>query len=364
MVNLRSLIWGQPQHRENSALGRNPLSAKPLRKLPRVAAIYLLLVFLPLILSLASCDLLTMDMFPSYLSYEIAQVDLKGELAKKGVSGPWSLEKTAVLYTPLTGKRYVLLYLFVPLGTPWLAVMDGENLDVKTVVQDAFLGSMLTVDMDGYLVSAGSSGANVVRLDPRNFTYSTVGTTIDTGNVEAFTDGTTGTTYVVQYSSVSPGNLNYRSYTTPWYSGTYSSKTLDSVFYWDLYLSSIYYEWGVVRFLMTSSTGSSFAVRFPTITAFTNAFSSTSIFQDSNALVVSLPPVNNNGGWLTRGGVIFLKKDKEDQLVRYNPDTGSELDSLTVKGFGDIRFGFSSDGQRWTLYEAETGKLHLLRTWW
>ena len=318
-------------------------------------------LLLPLILILASCDLLSVDLFPGYLSYEIATVDLKGKLSGKGIASPEDIQRIAILYTPLTGKRYVLAYLNTVNG-PVLAVLDGENLDLKTVIQDPSIGPMLTVDMEGYLVSAGSNGENVGRLDPRNFAYTSEVTTIYTGNIEAFTDGVN--TYVVQYNSTNPGPLAYSSY-SPWTTLVNTgSKNLSPSYIWDLYLSSFYCEGGPVRFLMTSFNGSSFAVRFPSVGDFTGAFSSSSIFEDSNALVVRLPLVNNNGGWMTRGGAILLRDEKSTRLTRYNPDTGAEVDSFTVNDRGDTRFGFSSDGQRWALYERETGKLHLLRTWW
>jgi len=318
-------------------------------------------LLLPLILILASCDLLSVDLFPGYLSYEIATVDLKGKLSGKGIAAPEDIQRIAILYTPLTGKRYVLAYLNTVNG-PVLAVLDGENLDLKTVIQAPFIGPMLTVDMEGYLVSAGSNGANVGRLDPRNFTYTPVGTTIDSGNIEAFTDS--GTTFVVQYNSTSPGLFEYRSYPSTWVASTPVSKNLSPSYIWDLYLSSFYCEGGPVRFLMTSLNGSSFAVSFPSVGYFTSAFSSSSIFDATNALVVRLPLANYNGGWMTRGGAILLRDEKSTRLTRYNPDTGAEVDSFTVNDRGDTRFGFSSDGQRWALYERETGKLHLLRTWW
>jgi len=170
-------------------------------------------------LNISSCELFELDMFPPYLSYEISSLDFKGELQKKGVPGNFNIGKIDIIATPLTMKRYVMIYLTFSVGNPYLVILDGANLSIQTVIQDSFnaIGPMMTVDMNGYLVSAGNSPTYVCRIDPTTFGYSDIVTTLNTGNLAGFTDGATGPTYVIQYGE--PNMQGYH-YSSGWSSST------------------------------------------------------------------------------------------------------------------------------------------------
>ena len=88
------------------------------------------------------------------------------------------------------------------------------------------------------------------------------------------------------------------------------------------------------------------------------------ILTDPNATVTLIPSGDDQSGWLTRNGAIILTHENDTRLVRYESDSGKELDSFTLNDTEDTRFNFSPDGKKWLMYNGRTGKLHLLRTWW
>ncbi len=143
----------------------------------------------------------------------------------------------------------------------------------------------------------------------------------------------------------------------------FDSNTPPSVGLANAQLTSAYSDGNAIRLLFSDySSMKNYIVSYTGITAFNLA--SSPMLTDPNATVTLIPSGDDQSGWLTRNGAIILTHENDTRLVRYESDSGKELDSFKLNDTEDTRFTFSADGTKWLMYNGLTGKLHLLRTWW
>lgn len=228
------------------------------------------------------------------------------------------------------------------------------------VLQYSVIGDLIFIDMENYFVTGNQ--INHLRINA---------TTLEAGNIEApsfqlysqgFTKGPTS--WLVWYDSMT-FSLHYSPYTAAWGGGIQASQVLDSMSHSDWSLQSLYYEGSTIRLFFNSiNKGPTHIVSFQNTTDFISAFSSPNIFAYTGTTVVTIPSGDDQSGWLTRNGAIILTHDNQTRLVRYESDSGKELDSFVLNDTENTRFTFSPDGKKWLMYDGRTGKLHLLRTWW
>jgi len=309
-------------------------------------------------LSSVSCQFIGMDMFPTTLSREDAVLDLDAKLADLGLSGEYEIRAMTFLKSPTTGKEYIFVTVSVVSGLPRLLILDASDLKLVKVIADDSMGELVITDMDDYFVTWNSTTS--YRFDSGTFAFVDPFAPVFPSGYQAFTE--LGSSWILHYDS---SLLYYQPFTSGWNPGTVDNNVLNSGIIPLLYLRNLYFEGGVVRLLFSGSDNSpGYIASFPDGTALIAAFSSVSIFEDSNATVVSIPSGDDNSGWLTRNGAIILTHDNDTRLVRYESDSGKELDSFSLNDTEDTRFAFSADGKQWLMYDGKRGKLHLLRTWW
>ena len=316
------------------------------------------------ILSLANCRFLGSDMFPSTLSRKEAVLDLGSKLATLGVTGAYEVTSMKFLSSPATGKEYIFVRISAYFKPSWLIVLDAADLEVIEAIQNSYIGDVLFVDMDGYFVTGNESGSvriGSATLDTVTSIHPPAPPPIPYGR-KAFTEGTSS--WLVWYDSME-GNLHYFSYDPDWNPGMADASALDSTPHADLSLKALYTEGAAIRlFLASSYMGGAYVVSFSDAAEFISSFSASDIFASPGTIHVSIPAGDDGSGWLTRDGAIILTHDDETRLVRYESDSGKELDSLSLDDTEDTRFDFSPDGKKWLLYDGANGTLHLLRTWW
>jgi hypothetical protein len=321
-------------------------------------ALFLFLALPAVLLGTTGCQFIGMDMFPATLSREEAVLDLKGEIRNLGVMGDFAIWRMEFLSSPATGKKYISGMVYAPDSGTKVLVLDPKDLSVIHACSDpAFLSG---IDDQGNFFNFKNTD-KMYRYD--SSTLAAIGSVSLTQTVpyDALSGSDSSTTVIVAYNSVT-GDVTYERVTagTEAKSWTYQ---LNSSFVSDIQLRSLYFEGGKIRLLFGDTNYSAVQlVTFANITAMDAVSGTVSV--DTNAVSVIQAGGDDQYGSLTRDGVLFIKHDTLSRLIRCDSDTGTVLDSFTTSNTGNMKYEFSPDGMKWLEYDALTGKLHLLRTWW
>jgi len=298
-------------------------------------------------------------MFPTTLSREEAVLDLDAKLADLGVTGEFEVNWMKFLASPATGKELIFLKVTTYSESPRLMVLDAADLSLVKAIQNQFIGDLLFVDMDGYFATGNETDG--ARFNPLTLELFDTNPPALAYGYQGFTES--ATSWIFTYTSAT-NLLNYQPMSTDWTVGGLVQKIVHPTI-GGLNLQTSYYEGSRLQLFFSSMyDGPSYIASFPSIASLLAAFGSSSIFEDPSAVIITIPSGDDQSGWLTRNGAIILTHENDTRLVRYESDSGKELDSFTLNDTEDTRFNFSPDGKKWLMYNGRTGKLHLLRTWW
>ena len=317
----------------------------------------------------STCDFLTSDIFPRWLSYVEASVDFRGILVDQGLGADAFIENLEFAPYVTGGNDYSKVLVFATgNGVSKLLLLDPESLAYAFTPTSAGFTRALASVTDGFLC-----GTQVVNpLNPGSPPSASHAWTNPT-SVRAFRDGDPGIglNYVVdpttslvadfeQYISVLGGAVVTTSRNFDSLAGNYT--LLDAGY-------SNGYGYGILA--RRHSDGQGYAASFPTATLF---WVVGTVFDSATAVKTGPFPIADDLAWLTEGGpVAYYRGDSgSNRIVRYEWGTGdftlgtpsNEADSL-VFDEEDVRIlSFDPTGTWWFIYDRVDGRLYKLRTWW
>jgi hypothetical protein len=317
-------------------------------------------------LLLTTCTFLTSDIFPYWLSFAEASVDLRTIGTDLGL-GPDPFPE-ALEYAPFvfSGTDYskVLVYLRGSTGQQRLLLLDPGNLALKEDLFDADFSPILASAAGGFLCGERT-------IDPISYS---IGLAQDATwdayyVVRPFRDGIApaGRNYVVAQND--PQVAYFASFGTIWDLLSADTPDFDPLFGSYQLLDADYAQgYSILGRRLFDSYG--YAASYSSDTDF---MTSLTVFDSAGAIMTGPFPVADDRAWLTAGGPVALdRSQKETRLVRYQFGTGSfatgamatELDSISFDE-DDIKvLSFDPSGKWWFIYDRFSGKLYKLRTWW
>jgi hypothetical protein len=329
---------------------------------------------------LSTCDFLTADIFPSWFSYVEARVDLRSVMKANGLGDlavPLNVE-----YAPYNlGAVDYSKVLVIAAGnaTKRLFLLDPNTLQLKNTVFDPAFEQSLASAANGFMC-----GTRIVDpAAPTIITNSFAWTNPSGVRLYRVGIGGTGINYVVDINSP----IQFKMTKIDWnFSSTLSScdRDVDTTLH-SYYLADADYcnGFSVLVVHQTEYNGRRYANAYsrPDDLHFAGAGS---IFSSAFSPEHTGPfPVSEEKAWLTEGGpVAFLRGDRDtDRIIRYRYGTGQfsttfgdfasgfapaqEIDSIPFDEDGELRiFSFEPSGKWWFVYNARTGYLYKLRTWW
>lgn len=328
------------------------------RRLVRMAFAVLLLTLL-----LSTCDFLTSDIFPNWLSFVEASVDLRAIGTDLGLGSdpyPEALEYAPFVFSG-TDYSKVLVFLRGNIGQQSLLFLDPGNLALK--------GNLFEPGFSPILASAAGGFLCGVRIiNPLDFT--TAAAPAWGGSmVRLFRVGIApaGQNYTVQQGSST--QAVFANYDVDWTPGTSVTRIFDSSST-DYNILDADFVQGYSLLGRRSYGDYGYTASFAAAADFT---AGGTVFDSALAIKTGPFPVADDRAWLTAGGPVALdRSDKYTRLVRYQFGTGSfatgamatELDSISFDA-DDIKvLSFDPSGKWWFIYDRYSGKLYKLRTWW
>jgi hypothetical protein len=329
----------------------------------------LALVVLILTLLLSTCTFLTSDIFPYWLSFVEASVDLRAISTDLGLGSDPIPE--AVEYAPFVylGTDYskVLVYLRGIPGQERLLLLDPKNLALKEDLIDTGFRPILASAAGGFLCGERT-------ISPLDFTID-MDPAWGGSMVRLFRVGIglPGLNYVVEQVSNNQANFFY--YDVDWTripivpdpprdfdssNNDYQILDADYAQGYSVLGRRFSLEYGEQGYVASFATPANFTA-------------AGTVFDSAVAVKTGPFPVADNRAWLTAGGpVAFDRSDKDSRLVRYKYGTGNfstgakaeELDSI-IFDEDDLKIlSFDPSGQWWFVYDRYSGRLYKLRTWW
>jgi len=342
------------------------------RPLPRRAAPAVLTLFCAGFLT--TCDFLTSDIFPSWLSYAEARFDLE-TAAVDFVTASNPLNGIDVEYIRTLSGEDLIVVLFMGNTNRRLLILDPGDLETLATLNDAanftpFLGA----------ASDGNLACGTRSIDP--VTYATSpGANIGVSGSRQWVlrTGAGSDQYLIGFDN-GLFNVQRHKYNFDWtnYIGVTSGTTWAAP-----YPLSPWYL--VDCETDTLGTGANFLFAYyggPNQIGFASYFNATAAieanprdFLNAASDLTGPFPMDEGRAWLTSGGpVAFVRGDKgTDRLVRYkfgtgNVSTGTEstiLDSIPIDDDDELTvLSFDPSGTWWFAYDRRTGFLYKLRTWW
>jgi len=325
------------------------------------AALLASLIVMP---ALTGCQFLGSDMFPPTLSREEAVLDLDSKLADLGVTGEYEIRRMEFVTLPVTGKKYILLLAETYGLGPRLLLLDADDLSVVNTTSSLAVAYAFGLDDQGLLCSWTNTN-NIMRYYPQTQTTASFmmnyTITFET-YFSTFLGSTSSSSFLLWYDPTT-NLLGYNPFSAgvsfvPHWNYSLSIPSIPNI-----RMNSLYYEGTAIQLLFVGNNGNdSYIVKFSGLSTFATA--TNPIMTTPNATITTIPSGDDGSGWLTRNGAIILTHENDTRLVRYESDSGKELDSFKLNDTEDTRFTFSADGTKWLMYNGLTGKLHLLRTWW
>jgi hypothetical protein len=325
-------------------------------------AVRLALVVLVLSLLLSTCTFLTSDIFPYWLSFVEASVDLKAISDDLGLGSdpfPESLE-----YAPFVdgGTDYskVLVFLQGSGGLARLLLLDPDNLALDENLFQPGFNPILASAANGFLC-----GERVI--DPTNYTNITASAAWGGSMVHLFRDSIGGQNYTVEQSLST--QADFANYDVDWTPGPSVTRNFDTPLNEYQVLDADYVQ-GYSVLGRRSYSDQGYVASFAIPAGFT---AGGTVFDLALAVKTGPFPVADDRAWLTAGGpVAFERADKDSRLVRYKYGTGNfatgakaeELDSIIFNDDDYRILSFDSSGKWWFVYDYYSGSLYKLRTWW
>ena len=343
---------------------------------PRRAAAAAAVLFCAVFLS--TCDFLTSDIFPSWLSYAEASVNLRAIMKAQGLGDLAVVESVEYADWKQGSIDYSKVLVFtVGNGTNKLILLDPRDLQFVHADSNSEFSRSLASTSIGFL-----SGKRII--SPIDFSLTAAPNWSTPYSVRVFRVGIdpTGTNFAVDLNSSQQGR--FEEYPNAWGAFTSSvTRDFDALAGMYAFLDAEYVNGYSVLGRRESGPYMGFA------SSFSSAADFTSIGTVFDKTTVPVPEktgpfrMDENGAWLTAGGpVAFVRGDRDsDRLVRYRWGTGGfsvafgdygngywtseEADSIPIENNDEFRIlSFDPSGTWWFGYDRRTGMLYKLRTWW
>ncbi len=321
---------------------------------------------------LSTCDFLTADIFPSWLSYVEARYDLRSEV-KVFSSILASTENFLVEYVqPFSGRGVVAL--FLP-GTPnkRLVFLDSntlrklhheDNSEFSPLLAAASIGQNMvcgkvSINTTDFVLSAGptdgldGSRQWLVRIGPDSDQY-LIG--FNSGMLEV-------NRHKYDYSFAYINTISGTDWVAPYPTD-----------YWELLDSEMSSSGAGAMFLFRNTSDEEVGY-LSVFSASADIEANPRDFLNAANQVTGPFRIDDGRAWITHDGpVAYHRGDKgPDRLVRYELGTGSALSSIPATELDSIPFddndelrvlSFDPSGRWWFAYDRRTGYLYKLRTWW
>ena len=319
-----------------------------------------------IIATFSTCDFLTSDVFPRWLSYVEASVDFRAITVAQGLGSDATIENLefAPYVTGGTDYSKVLVYA-TGNSTNRLILLSPESMEYKFTPTGAGFTRALTSVSNGFLC-----GTQIVDpLNPGNTSASPIWTNATSVRVFRVGNPVTGLNYVVDPNSSLQGI--FAEYPSAWGAATVSvTRDFDSLVGNFTLLDSDFAN-GYSVLSRRHSNGQGYTATFASAALF---WAGGTVFDSAAAIKTGPFPVADDLAWLTDGGpVAYSRGDKGvNRLVRYKWGTGDfttgapaqEIDSLAFDE-EDVRIlSFDPSGTWWFIYDRVDGRLYKLRTWW
>ncbi|TCW60079.1 hypothetical protein [Treponema sp. J25] len=309
-----------------------------------------------------SCELLKLDVFPSYLGNSQGLVQLDSYLQAAGADPSLGDLGFMVFLDGAyqgTSYRYLGLVWHQVSAGPLLLFFDGDTLAFRKSLANLPAGAYLGITADGRLISGGpiSETSPYILIDPRSLQEDPLSNSFSSGSsfsrawVVVAPDSGTPKIYLVS------SNTN-----TLWYCdfSDVDTKTLGSVSA-AFYLVDLLKVGDTLWFLIKNETDKTVS---PYGVSNFSSFGFQSAYGSPTAPLPRIPLGNDGRAWISPGGVITVQHDDGVRLSRYSLDEGSKLDEFAMPNLKDGVFAFAADGRRWACYDRNRRRLYLLRTWW
>lgn len=326
---------------------------------------------------LSTCDFLTSDIFPSWLSYVDASVDLRSILKAQGLGDlavPDTAEYAAWVFG---GTDYSKVLVFgAGNGTNRLIILDAATLAFKKSLSDTGFSRSLAPNANGFLCGSVSVSA----LDLTTITSAHVWSNAYSVRVFHVGIGAVGLNYAVDPNSNQ--QALFQEYSHDWTTQNHSvTRNFDSLADTYEFLDADYVNGYSVLGRRQNDPYLGFVTSF---SLSSDIWPGGTVFDIVGPVQTGPFPVSESWAWLTEGGpVAFVRGNNgSDRLVRYRYGTGefssgtfgdfaggyttSEvIDSVSIGDDDEISvLSFDPSGTWWFLYNRRTGILYKLRTWW
>lgn len=323
---------------------------------------------------LSTCDFLTADIFPSWLSYAAARFDMESAAADF-VTASNQLNGIDVEYIrTLSGKDLVVI-LFMGSGNRRLLLLDPGDMKLLTALDDS-------VDFTPFL-GAGSNGELACgrrSIDPVTFaTAAGANIGVDGSRQWLVRIGPGMDQFLIGYNE-SMLEVQRQKYDVLWsIIGASQTGTTWAAPYpttsWILLDCETGGTGVAADFLFLNYGGTTQYGYASHFAAASSIDTGTLNFLGSADSVTGPFRLDDGRAWITSGGpVAFVRGDRSsDRLVRYRNGTGSVspwsestvADSIPVDDNDELTvLSFEPSGEWWFAYDRRTGYLYKLRTWW
>lgn len=312
-------------------------------------------------LLLSSCAFLTSDIFPSWLSFADANLDLRGLV--RGFGAVDEPESLYVEYLQTVGGPAYIAVLYYE-GTAWrLVFLDPEDM--------GYLASLKEPGFSPFL-GAGSGGdivCGTVSVAAATLTSQTPAPTSLPGGGRAYLvrAGAGANQYIV--GSPNSSNVAWIQYDSAWVSsppgtiGAGAAPYPSTTIYLQDADTDVPGTGANYLFRDTSSGGYGYLAYY----AATASIETNPPLSSSATQVTGPFRMDDGRGWITSGGpVAYVRGDNgPDRLVRYKlGSVGTEQDSLPFDSDDMEILSFDPTGRYWFIYDRISGRLFKLRTWW
>lgn len=331
-----------------------------------IRAAALLLLILPLLACLSSCDYLLGDSYPAYTQRMGAWIDLDD--AAKAASGGSPIQDVGrINYLESSGSSAVFVEYRTKDGFHRLLSLDGESLaaPVGYLLGNSFAEVGLAAS--GHYVFFSSSGWVALRPDSRavDGSYSAALSPLSVYSYSALVNEA-GSNYF--FFLMGNANQNIDLYDAaftlvgvrPWLNIPIGP----SVSLWDNV--SIGQGGGYYCFLFRIYNTNDFrAFRTPSIgamPAWTSLFDDPAVPSGYKSAAFS---ADQSRVWITADGPVTATNDNNGLVfsLRKFGASGS-TSTYTLKDESSATFSFEPSGRYWFMYEKSSGRLYKMRTWW
>lgn len=338
-----------------------------IRRAGKLASVAIAVAALVATAMLSTCDFLTSDAFPRWLSYVEASVDFRSIAVAQGLGSDAYIENLELAPYITGGIDYSKVLVFASgNNTSRLILLDPDNLAFKFIKTYGGFTRALASVSNGFMC-----GTQIIDpANPGNIPTSAHAWTNNASSVRVFRVGDPGTGLNYAVDPL-PTQALFESYPTAWGGATSSlTRGFDaSIHSYNLLHADYANGYSVLGQRQENSQG--YVASFPDSATFT---AGGTVFDSGTAMKTGPFPIADNYAWLTADGPVAYFRDSNgsNRIVRYRYGTGDfatgaqaqEIDSLPFDDNDVQLLSFDPSGTWWFIYDKLSGRLYKLRTWW